>query len=194
MPEVAAHTVTELLLAWRRGESSALDKLVAVAYPELRRLAHRYMRGERSGHTLQTTALVNEVYLRLIDSGRVHWRDRAHFFAVSAQLMRRILVDAARARRSAKRGGGSAPVRIDDAVAIFEARSRDLVALDEALSGLAAIDPQKARLIELRFFGGLSLREVAEVLGITEDAARWSWRLSRAWLARELDRAVRHGD
>jgi RNA polymerase sigma-70 factor, ECF subfamily len=194
MPEGAAHTVTELLLAWRRGESSALDKLVAVAYPELRRLAHRYMRGERSGHTLQTTALVNEVYLRLIDSGRVHWRDRAHFFAVSAQLMRRILVDAARARRSAKRGGGSAPVRIDDAVAIFEARSRDLVALDEALSGLAAIDPQKARLIELRFFGGLSLREVAEVLGITEDAARWSWRLSRAWLARELGRAVRHGD
>jgi RNA polymerase sigma-70 factor, ECF subfamily len=129
MPEGAAHTVTELLLAWRRGESSALDKLVAVAYPELRRLAHRYMRGEPDGHTLQTTALVNELYLRLIDSSRVQWRDRAHFFAVSARLMRRILVDAARARRSAKRGGGSAPVRIDDAVAIFEARSRDLVAL-----------------------------------------------------------------
>jgi len=182
-----------LLLAWRRGESFALEKLVPLVYAELRRLAHRYMRGERSGHTLQTTALVNEAYLRLIDSRLVHWRDRAHFFAVSAQLMRRILVDSARSRRSAKRGGGSAPARVDDALAVFEARGRDLVALDDALMDLAAVDLQKARLIELRFFGGLSMAEIAQVLGITEDAARWNWRLARAWLLRQLGTVVRHG-
>ena len=193
MPEHVTHTVTELLLAWRQGESSALEKLVSLAYPQLRRLAHRYMRGERSGHTLQTTALVNEAWLRLIDSRLVHWRDRAHFFALSAQLMRRILVDSTRSRRSAKRGGGSAPLRADDALAVFEGRSRDLVALDDALLELAAADPPKARLIELRFFGGLSMAEIAEVLGISEDAARWNWRLARAWLMRQLDTAVLHG-
>lgn len=188
----ATHGVTELLLAWRQGKPSALDELVTLVYPELRRLAHRYIRGERTGHTLQTTALVNEVYLRLVDSRLVHWRDRAHFFA-SAQLMRRILVDSARSRRSAKRGGGASPARVDDALTVFEARGRDLVALDDALSDLAEMDPQKARLIELRFFGGLTMAELAEVLGITEDAARWNWRLARAWLARQLDAAVRHG-
>ncbi len=191
MSKDATHGVTELLLAWRQGESSALEKLVPVVYPQLRQLAHRYMRGERGGHTLQTTALVNEAYLKLIDSRLVHWRDRAHFFALSAELMRRILVDSARSRRSAKRGGGTVPLRADDALAVFEARSRDLVALDDALIELASVDPEKERLIELRFFGGLSMGEVAEVLGITEDSARWNWRLARAWLLRQLT-AVRN--
>jgi RNA polymerase sigma factor (TIGR02999 family) len=191
MSKDATHPVTELLLAWRQGESSALEKLVPVVYPQLRRLAHRYMRGERGGHTLQTTALVNEAYLKLIDSRLVHWRDRAHFFALGAQLMRRILVDSARSHRSAKRGAGAVPLRVDDAVAVFEARGRDLVALDDALIDLARVDPEKARLIELRFFGGLPMGEVAEVLGITEDSARWQWRLARAWLLRQLT-AVRN--
>jgi RNA polymerase sigma factor (TIGR02999 family) len=192
MSEDGTHTVTELLLAWRQGEDSALEKLVPVVYPELRHLAHRYMRGERGGHTLQTTALVNEAYLKLIDSRLVHWRDRAHFFALSAQLMRRILVDSARRHRSAKRGGGAVPVRAGDALAVFEARGRDLLALDDALIELATVDPAKARLIELRFFGGLSMGEVSEVLGITEDSARWNWRLARAWLLRQLT-GVRNG-
>ncbi len=193
MPVDATHEVTELLLSWRQGQPSALDQLVALVYPELRRLAHRYIRGERNSHTLQTTALVNEVYLRLVDSRMVHWRDRAHFFAVSAQLMRRILVDSARLRRSAKRGGGASPTRLDDALAIFEARGRNLVALDDALSDLGEMDPQKARLVELRFFGGLTMAEIAEVLGISEDAVRWNWRLARAWLLQQLDAAARHG-
>lgn len=181
--------ITELLLAWRQGESSALDRLAARVYPELRRLARRYMRGERDGHSLQTTALVHEAFLRLVDSRLVQWQDRAHFFAVSAQLMRRILVDSARARGAAKRGSGVKPVQADDAIAVFQSRSRDLVALDEALERLAKLDPEKAKLIELRFFGGLSMAEAAEVLGVNEHAARWNWRMGKAWLARELTAA-----
>ncbi len=180
------HAITELLLAWRQGQPSALDKLTPIVYQELRRLAHRYMRGERDGHSLQTTALVNEAYLRLIDVRLVQWNDRAHFFAVSAQLMRRILIDSARAHRSAKRGDGATPIQLDDALASYQARSRDLVALEDALHQLAIVDPQKAQLIELRFFGGLSMEEVAAVLGINEHSARWNWRMARAWLSREL--------
>jgi len=178
--------ITELLLAWRQGDAAALDRLTAEVYPELRRLAHRYMRGERDGHSLQTTALVNEAFLRLVDSRLVQWQDRAHFFAVSAQLMRRILVDSARARGAAKRGSGVKPVVADDALAVFESRGRDLVALDEALDRLATVDAEKAKLIELRFFGGLSMAEAAEVLGVNEHAARWNWRMAKAWLSREL--------
>ena len=175
-----------MLLAWRQGDAVALDRLTAVVYPELRRLAHRYMRGERDGHSLQTTALVHEAFLRLVDSRLVRWQDRAHFFAVSAQLMRRILVDSARARGAAKRGSGVKPVVADDALAVFESRGRDLVALDEALDRLAIVDAEKAKLIELRFFGGLSMAEAAEVLGVNEHAARWNWRMAKAWLSREL--------
>ena len=197
MPESStrdSREVTELLLAWRRGEPAALDRLTACVYPELRRLAHRYMRGEHDGHTLQTTALVNEAFLRLIDSRLVQWQDRAHFFAVSAQLMRRILVDSARARRAAKRGSGVKPVPVDDALAVFQARGRDLVALDEALDRLAQLDPPKAKLIELRFFGGLSMAEAADVLGLDDHAARWSWRMAKAWLSRELSTAGFYGN
>jgi RNA polymerase sigma factor (TIGR02999 family) len=152
------------------------------------------MLGERSGHTLQTTALVNEAYLRLVVSSQVQWRDRAHFLAVSARLMRRILVDSARSRRSGKRGGAQTPARFDDAVAVFETRSRDLAALDDALNDLEAKDPVKSRLVELRFFGGLSMAEIAAVIGVTEDAARWQWRLARAWLGQQLGEDRRHGE
>lgn len=186
--------VTELLLAWRGGENSALDRLVPLVYSDLRHLAHRYMQGERAGHTLQTTALLNEAWVRLIDSRLVNWRDREHFFALSAQLMRRILIDSARRRRSGRRGNGSRPVTLTDALAVFEARSRDLVALDDALTGLARVDSQKARVVELRFFGGLTIEEVARVLGISEEAARWKWRLARAWLYRELQARESDGD
>lgn len=178
--------ITELLLAWRHGETEALGRLTAQVYPELRRLAHRYMRGERDGHSLQTTALVHEAFLRLVDSRLVQWQDRAHFFALSAQLMRRILVDSARARGTAKRGSGVQFIPADDELAAFESRGRDLVALDEALGRLAEVDPEKAKLIELRFFGGLSMAEAAEVLGVNEHAARWNWRMAKAWLSREM--------
>jgi RNA polymerase sigma factor (TIGR02999 family) len=184
--------VTELLLAWRQGDKTALDELLPLVYAELRRVAHRFMLRERRGHTLRTTALVNEAYLRLAGSRLVHWRDRAHFVAICAQLMRRILVDYARSHRSAKRAGQQTCVQLDDALASFEAKSRDLVALDDALTTLATLDPEKARLIELRFFGGLSMAEAAEVLGVTEDAARWNWRLARAWLARQMGSMVAH--
>lgn len=197
MPESStreSREVTELLLAWRRGEPAALDRLTACVYPELRRLAHRYMRGEHDGHTLQTTALVNEAFIRLIDSRLVQWQDRAHFFAVSAQLMRRILVDSARARGAAKRGSGVKPVLVDDALAVFQSRGRDLVALDEALERLAHLDPAKAKLIELRFFGGLSMIEAAAVLGLDQHAARWNWRMAKAWLSRELSTAGFNGN
>ena len=193
MAEAAPHGITDLLLAWRQGQSSALDKLAPLVYSELRQLAHRYMRGERPGHTLETNALVNEAYLRLVDSSRVEWRDRAHFFAISAQLMRRILVDWARSRRSVKRGGGYGRMPLDRALDLYQAKGGDLIALEDALNGLAAIDPRKARVIELRFFGGLSMAETAEILGVTEDAVRWNWRLARAWLLRELRRGARHG-
>ncbi len=178
--------ITELLLAWRQGEQGALDQLVPAVYAELRRLAHRYVRGERRGASLNTSALVNEAYLRLVDSSRVQWRDRAHFFAVSAQLMRRILVDAARARRAQKRPAEGERVPLELALDQFERRSGDLVALDDALSALAAVDERKARVVELRFFGGLTASETAEVLAISEDTVLRDWRLAKGWLLREL--------
>ena len=173
-------------MAWRDGPASALDRLIGAVYRELNRLAHRRMRGERQGHSLQTMALLNEAYLRLVDSPEEQWSDQAHLLALSAQLTQRILVDSARARRSAKRGSGKAAFHFDDSIAAFEGRGRDLLAHDEALMEMAAVDPQKARLIDLRFYGGLLMAEIAEVMGITEDAARWNWQMSSAWMFRQL--------
>jgi RNA polymerase sigma-70 factor (ECF subfamily) len=188
MATTPSHEITQLLLAWSKGEQDALQKLTPLVYAELHRLAHRYMRGERTGHPLQTTALVNEAYLRLVDSSRVHWQSRAHFFAISAQLMRRILVDFARSRKYLKRGGEAQPLSLDDAPAIPVERSADLVALDDALTALAAVDPRKSRLVELRFFGGLTEDEAAEVLNVSTDTVTRDWRLAKVWLRRELSR------
>jgi RNA polymerase sigma factor (TIGR02999 family) len=185
VPETAE--ITELLFAWRKGDESALQRLVPLVYDELHRLAHRYMAGERPGHGLQTTALVNDAYLRLVDSSRVNWQSRAHFFAVSAQLMRRILVDAARARQSQKRGGDWAQVPIEVAERLSQERETDLVALDEALTALADVDERKSRVVELRFFGGLSVEETAEVLGVSPMTVMRDWAFAKVWLLRELD-------
>ena len=185
--------ITVLLKAWASGDAAALDQLTPLVYDELRRLARRYMRNERAGNnTLQTTALVNEAYLRLVDAQRVGWQDRAHFFAVSAQMMRRILVDAARARGSAKRGGQvkrvnhSAAFNLDEIPDVSTGRDRELVAIDDALNTLAEMDPRKARVIELRFFGGLSVEETAEILKISPQSVMRDWKLAKAWLMREL--------
>ncbi|HEY3137079.1 MAG TPA: sigma-70 family RNA polymerase sigma factor [Blastocatellia bacterium] len=186
MSAAQSEQVTQLLVAWSDGDKSALDKLIPLVNDELRRLAHRYISGERAGHTLQTTGLVNEAYFRLVDSSRVQWQNRAHFFAVSAQLMRRILVDYARTRRSQKRGGDLARVSFDEAAPIAGEREPDLVALDDALTALAAIDPRKSHVIELRFFGGLSVEETAEVLKVSPDTVMRDWRLAKSWLLREL--------
>jgi RNA polymerase sigma factor (TIGR02999 family) len=183
----ARKDVTGLLVAWGRGDESALDELMPIVHGELRRLARRLMRGERGNHTLQTTALVNEAYLRLVDISRVRWQDRAHFFAMSARLMRRILVDHARSRKYLKRGGMLRRVSLDEALAVSE-RGTDLVALDDALDALAAVDPRKSQVVELRFFGGLSLEETAETLQVSAETVGRDWRLAKAWLLRELNR------
>jgi RNA polymerase sigma factor (TIGR02999 family) len=177
--------VSALLRAWTEGDRSALDRLTPIVYEELRRLARYYLRGERPGHTLQTTALVNEAYLRLVDYKRMQWQDRAHFFAVSAQVMRRILVDHAR-RHNLKRGGGVQHVSLDEALLVGGARSADLVALDEALLALARLDARKTQVVELRFFGGLSVEEIAEVLKISPVTVMRDWSTARAWLYREM--------
>ncbi|HEV8137347.1 MAG TPA: sigma-70 family RNA polymerase sigma factor [Pyrinomonadaceae bacterium] len=178
--------ITRLLTAWTDGDQSALEKLVPLVESELHRLAHHYMGRERPGHTLQTSALVNEAYIRLIDWKNVRWQNRAHFFAVSAQLMRRILVDFARERNYLKRGGGALQVSLAEAESLPLARNDDLVALDEALAKLSQFDDRKGRVVELRFFGGLSVREVAEVLKVSEETVMRDWRLAKVWLLREL--------
>jgi RNA polymerase sigma factor (TIGR02999 family) len=183
--------VTQLLLAWSQGEQTALEKLVPLVYKELERLAHRYMRGERPDHTLQTTALVNEAYLRLIDSSKVHWQNRAHFLAISAQTMRRVLVDMARSRHYQKRGGEAEKVSLDEALAVSRERRVDLVALDDALTALAAVDPRKGQVVELRFFGGLSAEETAEVLKVSADTVLRDWKLAKVWLLREMKKAAK---
>jgi len=180
--------LTGLLLAWGNGDQSAFDHLVAAVHDELRRLARRQMRGERANHTLQTTALVNEAYLRLIDLRRVDWQDRTHFFALSARLMRRILVDHARARHYRKRGGGAGHVDLDEALVVSTARGPDLVALDDALQALARIDARKSKVVEMRFFGGLSVKETADALHVSPETVMRDWRLAKAWLLRELHR------
>jgi RNA polymerase sigma-70 factor, ECF subfamily len=181
--------ITRLLQAWGGGDRAALDRLTPLVYQELRRMARHYMRAERPGQTLQTTALVNEAYLRLVDMTQVNWHDRVHFFAVSAQMMRRILVDAARARASSKRGGNLPRVNLDDIPEVSSGRDRELVAIDDALKALEEMDPRKARVIELRFFGGLSVEETGEVLKVSPQTVLRDWKLAKAWLTRELSRA-----
>jgi RNA polymerase sigma factor (TIGR02999 family) len=180
--------ITELLVAWGNGDQDALEQLTPLVYNELHRLARRYMGRERPGHTLQTSALVNEAYLRLIDWQNVRWQNRAHFLGVSAQIMRRILVDFARSRDYAKRGGGARQVSLAEAAGIPGERGADLVALDEALNLLAELDARQSRVVELRFFGGLSLEESAEVLKVSVGTVRRDWSLARAWLHRQLSR------
>jgi RNA polymerase sigma-70 factor (ECF subfamily) len=177
---------TELLVAWGKGEEGAMDRLMPLVYQELRRTAHRQLRGERPGQGPQTTSLVHEAYMRLLDSSRVRWQNRSHFYAVSAQLMRRILVDFARARRAQKRGGDAVRVPIDEALDALPERRADVVALDDALEALAQFDPRKVRVVELRFFGGLSVEETADVLSVSPDTVMRDWKLAKAWLLREL--------
>jgi RNA polymerase sigma-70 factor (ECF subfamily) len=184
--------VTEFLRAWSDGDRAALDRLTPIVYDELHRLARRYMKGERPGHSLQTTALVNEAYLRLVDYKNMQWQNRAHFFAVSAQLMRRILVDHAR-RHNLKRGGGVQHVSLDDTAMVGGERDRDLVALDDALNRLAELDPRKVQVVEMRFFGGLSVEETAEVLKVSAVTVMRDWSTAKAWLYRELTRETSDG-
>lgn len=184
----APKEVTQLLIAWSNGEEEALEKLVPLVYDELRRIARRYMKHEPAGHTLQTTALVNEAYLRLIEQKGMKWRNRAHFFAISAQLMRRILVSMARARHANKRGGEALQVSLDEALVISEERAAELVALDEAMNELAALDPRRSRVVEMRYFGGLSVEETAEVLKISPETVMRDWKRAKAWLYTELNR------
>jgi RNA polymerase sigma factor (TIGR02999 family) len=178
--DIRPRDITRLLLAWNNGDEAALEQLTPLVYQELHRLARRYMGRERSGHTLQTSALVNEAYLRLIDWKNVRWQNRAHFFAVSAQLMRRILVDFARANAYAKRGGGAPHLDLEQVAIVSSDRGTDIVALDEALTSLAALSPRQSQVVELRFFGGLSLEETAEVLKVSIGTVRRDWSLARA--------------
>jgi RNA polymerase sigma-70 factor (ECF subfamily) len=184
--------VTRLLEAWGQGEDAALEQMIPVVYKELRRIAHRKMAGERQGHTLQTTALVNEAYLRLIDFRKVNWHDRVHFFAISAQVMRHILVDFARSRRYQKRGGGAHKVTLDENRMGSIAPHQDLVALDDAMKALAEVDARKSKVVELRYFGGLSVEETAEVLQVTPRTVLRDWRLAKLWLRREMARGGRY--
>ena len=188
MNEPPTQHITRLLLAWRDGNKSALDELMPLVYSELHRLARHYMRGQKSGHTLQTTALVNEAYLRLIDSSQVRWQDRHHFFAISAQLMRRILVDSARTRNSRKRGGELQKVELDEALQISAEQPFDLIALDDALKILAGLSPRQSQIVELKYFGGLSEEEIAGTLDISPRTVRRDWSIARAWLYRELNK------
>ena len=178
--------ITQLLVAWSEGDESALDQLAPLIHAELHRLAHHYMRHERPGHLLQTSALINEAYVRLIDWKNARWENRAHFFGVAAQLMRRILVDFAREKNYQKRGGNMLQVSLNDAAAFSIERSSDLVALDEALTSLAEMDARKAQVVEMRFFAGLSVEEVAELLKVSKETVIRDWRLAKVWLLREL--------
>jgi len=192
MLESSPHEITALLKAWSAGDESAREKLVTVVYRELHRMAGRYMAGERSGHTLQTTALVNEVYLRLVNTREMDWQNRAHFFAICAQLMRRILTDFARSRRSLKRGGNGAAIPLDESLLTGRGSPAEFVALDDALNALTVVDERKSRVVELRFFGGLSVRETAEVLKVSPETVLRDWRLAKVWLLREMSREKHH--
>jgi RNA polymerase sigma factor (TIGR02999 family) len=181
--------VTQLLVDWSHGNKAALDQLMPLIYQELRRLASGYLRKERRDHTLQSTALVNEAYIRLVDYSNLRWQDRAHFFALAAQLMRQILIDHARSHRYAKRGGGARKVSLDEAAVLSEERATDLVALDDALKGLSALDPRKSQVVELRFFGGLSIDETAEVMEVSSMTVQREWRWAKAYLYREIGKS-----
>ena len=186
--------VTALLKAWSGGDQAALDRLAPLIASELRKVARHYMRRESEGHTLQTTALVNEVWVRLMGGTSADWRDRCHFFAAAAQMMRRILVDSARARRSGKRGGPLPRINLDDIAQVGSSQDREMVALDDAMNLLARVDPRKVKMIELRFFGGLSVEETAEVLKISPRSVKRDWTLAKAWLSRELRRGEEPGN
>ena len=190
MPEPSGSEVTQLLLAWRAGDEGALARLVPIVHAELRRLAQQRMRGEPRGQTLQTTALVNEAYIRLVGARNIAWQNRAHFLAVCAHSMRRILVDAGRARRSAKRGGNAVRLHLAEWLAPVTERQPEVVALDDALSELAAKEPRRSRVVELRYFGGLSVEETAEVLGLSRQTVIRDWNAARLWLLRALDRSA----
>jgi RNA polymerase sigma factor (TIGR02999 family) len=190
MAAPSAQEITQLLVAWNNGDQTALAQLTPLVQAELRRLAKRYMAGERQGHILQTTALVNEAFLRLIDWRNVEWRNRAHFFGLAAQIMRRILVDFARARRREKRGGAALLVSLSEAAKVASERGSDLVALDDALQTLEKLDLRQARVVELRFFGGLSLEETAEALKVSLSTVRRDWSIAEAWLFRELSKTA----
>jgi len=182
--------ITRLLIDWRGGDPAALEQLIPLVHEELRRLARRHMAHERVGHTLQATALVNEAFVRLIDVRQVKWQDRAHFFAMSSRLMRRILVDFARSKGYQKRGGGAQKVSFDEALFVAREPGQDLVALDDALTALAAFDGRKAQVVEMRFFGGLSVEETAEALNVSVDTVMRDWKLAKAWLLRELKQSA----
>src|ERR1019366_2336158 len=190
--EAAVSDISKLLHAWSEGDRGALERLTPIVYTELHRLARRYMRRERPGHSLQTTALVNEAYMRLLDYKRIEWQDRAHFFAISAQLMRGILVDQAR-RHNLNRGGGVPHVSLEEAAVVGGGRAADLVALDDAMNALARLDPRKVQVVEMRFFGGLSVEETAEVLKVSPVTVMRDWSTAKAWLYRELTGGATNG-
>jgi len=182
----APHDVTKLLKDWSGGDQSAADELMPLVYEELRRLAHQYMRREKPGRTLQTSALVNEAYVRLVDQNKIQWESRAHFFGIAARLMRQILVDQSRRRNFAKRGGGAIRVSLNEATANAQEQSASVVALDDALKTLEQIDPRKSRIVELRFFGGMSIEETAEALKVSPGTVMRDWTFARAWLRKEM--------
>ena len=186
MVDAPSHDVTRLLARWKDGDEAAFQQLVPIVHEELRRLARRQMAGERPGHTLQPTALVNEAYLRLVNLKQMQWQDRAHFFAMGARLMRRILVDFARSRGYQKRGGGAKQVSLDQALEVADGQPTDVVALNDALEALAAVDERKSRVVELRFFGGLSVEETAEVLNVSRETVKRDWTFAKMWLRRHL--------
>ena len=186
MAKTETPQVTQLLIDWSNGDRAALDELMSIVDAELRRLAHRYMSRERTGHTLQTTALVNEAFVRLVNRKNVHWQNRAHFFAIAAQLMRTILVDHARSHACVKRGGAASTLVLDEALVVSQEKASEVVALDDALKVLAAMDPQQSRIVELRFFGGLTVEETAEVLQLSPATIKREWSTAKAWLYREL--------
>ena len=185
-PPRQEHEITQLLAAWREGNQAALDELYPLVYDELHRLARRYMSKERKGHTLQTTALINEAYVRLVDQRNVQWANRSHFFAISAQIMRRILIDHARRHAYAKRGGGARQVSLDETATMVQDDFSEFLRLDEALKSLAQLDPRRSQVVELRYFGGLNNEEIAGVLKISENTVIRDWNMARAWLHRQL--------
>ena len=185
-PPQQEHEITQLLAAWRDGNQAALDELYPLVYDELHRLARRYMSRERKGHTLQTTALINEAYVRLVDQRNVQWANRSHFFAISAQIMRRILIDHARRHSYAKRGGGARQVSLDETATMAQGDFSEFLRLDEALKSLAQLDPRRSQVVELRYFGGLNNEEIAGVLNISENTVIRDWNMARAWLYRQL--------
>jgi len=191
--EPSSHQVTQLLQAWSEGEEGALARLVPLVYAELHRLAQHYMAHERPGHILQTTALVNEAYLRLVDTAQANWRSRAHFFGACAQVMRRILVDWARSRQALKRGGEVRPLELEEALVVAAEPGADIVALDDALSALAALDCRKGQVVEMRFFGGLSVEETAAVLKTSPETVMRDWKFAKSWLRRELSKEAALG-